>query len=134
MPDTLGDTINGVGGKKSMTNTDLVDRQTYAAGDIVFSAGDQANCAFIVQEGLVEIIKDNGESFDVLASIPKGGIFGEMALIDEAPRMAGARMAESGILLVVNRSTFESKLNKTDPFIRTLLRIFVDTIRRLQGG
>ncbi len=117
-----------------MTKNDLVDRQTFATGDFVFKVGDQADCAYIVQEGVVEIIKASGDGFDVLASIPQGGIFGEMALIDDAPRMAGARMAEGGTLLVVKRSTFEAKLSKTDPFIRTLLRIFVDTIRRLQGA
>lgn len=117
-----------------MSNGDLVDRKTLAAGDVVFKEGDQANCAYIIQEGLVEIIKADGEDFKVLATIPKGGIFGEMALIDDAPRMAGARMAEGGTLLVVSRTAFETRLNKSDPFIRTLLRIFVDTIRRLQGA
>lgn len=114
-------------------NNNLVDRQTHGAGAFVFKEGDQANCAFIVQEGIVEIVKEIDGELKVLATIPQGGIFGEMALIDEAPRMAGARMAEGGTLIVVNRTTFESKLEKTDPFIRTLLRIFVDTIRRLQG-
>lgn len=116
-----------------MSNSDLVDRQTYKSGDFVFKEGDEANCAYIIQAGLVEIVKTKGEETTVLASIPQGGIFGEMALIDDAPRMAGARMAEGGTLLVVNRATFEMRLAKTDPFIRTLLRIFVDTIRRLQG-
>lgn len=114
-------------------NESIVERQTLGAGSFVFKEGDQANCAYIVQDGVVEIVKTTGEEHTVLATIPQGGIFGEMALIDDAPRMAGARMSEGGTLIVVNRSTFETKLEKTDPFIRTLLRIFVDTIRRLQG-
>ena len=117
-----------------MTNSDLVDRQTFPAGDYVFKEGGEANCAYIIQAGVVEIVKTVGEETTVLATIPQGGIFGEMALIDDAPRMAGARMAEGGTLLVVSRAAFETRLSKTDPFIRTLLRIFVDTIRRLQGG
>ena len=117
-----------------MSNGDLVDKKTLAAGELVFNEGDQADCAYIIQDGLVEITKTDGEDIKVLASIPKGGIFGEMALIDEAPRMAGARMAEAGTLLVVSRKAFEIRLNNADPFIRTLLRIFVDTIRRLQGA
>ncbi len=117
-----------------MSNNDLVDRKNFTAGHMVFKEGDQADCAYIIQEGLVEIIKTDGDDTKVLATIPKGGIFGEMALIDEAPRMASARMAEGGTLLVVSRTAFETRLNKSDPFIRTLLRIFVDTIRRLQGS
>lgn len=117
-----------------MSSRDLVDRQSLVAGHFVFKQGDEANCAYIIQAGLVEIVKSNGDEMTVLATIPQGGIFGEMALIDDSPRMAGARMAEGGTLIVVNRATFETKLEKCDPFIRTLLRIFVDTIRRLQAG
>ncbi len=116
-----------------MSNGDLVERQSFQAGDTIFKEGDQANSAFIVQEGTVEIVKATGDEINVLATIPQGGIFGEMALIDDAPRMASARMSQGGTLLVVSRAMFEAKLNKSDPFIRTLLRIFVDTIRRLQG-
>lgn len=117
-----------------MSSSDLVERQTHAAGETIFKEGDEASSAFIVQEGAVEIIKTSSDEIKVLATIPQGGIFGEMALIDDAPRMAGARMSQGGTLLVVSRAMFEAKLNKSDPFIRTLLRIFVDTIRRLQDA
>ncbi len=113
-------------------NSGLIDRQTIGAGSFVFREGEPANCAYIVQSGQVDIVKQDETDFIVLATIPQGGIFGEMALIDDAPRMAGARMAVGGTLIVVNRSTFEDKMAKSDPFVRTLLRIFVDTIRRLQ--
>lgn len=114
--------------------SNFIERSTYQAGDFVFKEGDQANSAFIIQSGVVEIVKQNEEDFTVLAEIPEGGIFGEMALIDDAPRSAGARMKKGGTLVVVNRATFEEKLKKTDPFIRTLLKIFVETIRRQQDS
>lgn len=108
----------------------FVERMTFQSGDFVFKEGDQANSAYIVQSGSVEIVKQNEDDLNVLAEIPEGGIFGEMALIDDAPRSASARMKKGGTLVVVNRATFEAKIKKTDPFIRTLLRIFVETIRR----
>lgn len=112
----------------------FVERITHQAGDFVFKQGDQANSAYIIQSGIVEIVLRDDESFKVVAEIPEGGIFGEMALIDDAPRSAGARMKKGGTLVVVNRGTFEEKLKKTDPFIRTLLKIFVETIRRQQAN
>ncbi|MEQ8664519.1 MAG: cyclic nucleotide-binding domain-containing protein [Rhodospirillales bacterium] len=112
----------------------FVERTTYQAGDFIFKEGDQANSAYIVQSGSVEILRRVDDEFQALAEIPEGGIFGEMALIDDAPRSAAARMKKGGTLVVVNRGTFEAKLKKTDPFIRTLLRIFVETIRRQQGS
>ncbi len=112
----------------------LIERLTFEGGHFVFHEGDEANCAYILQAGEVEIVRVNGDDVQVLATIPQGGIFGEMALIDNAPRMAAARMSKGGTLIVVNRTTFESKMAASDPFIRTLLKIFVDTIRRLQGS
>ena len=115
-------------------SSNLIDRQTIGAGSYVFREGEAASCAYIVQDGCVEIVKSIDDNHTVLATIPKGGIFGEMALIDDAPRMASARMSEGGTLIIVNRKTFEEKMSRSDPFVRTLLRIFVDTIRRLQSG
>jgi len=113
----------------------FVERLTFQAGDFVFKEGDSANNAYIIQSGSVDIVKSNDEGETiVLATIPEGGIFGEMALIDDKPRMAGARMRKGGTLIVVNRGMFEAKLKKTDPFIRMLLNIFVETIRRTQGS
>ncbi len=112
-------------------NQGFVERLTFQSGDYIFKEGDSANNAYIIQSGSVEIVK-SGEEEVVLATIPEGGIFGEMALIDDKPRMAAARMKKGGTLIVVSRGTFEAKLKKTDPFIRMLLKIFVETIRGAQ--
>ncbi|MBT4888567.1 MAG: cyclic nucleotide-binding domain-containing protein [Rhodospirillales bacterium] len=111
--------------------TELMERRTYQTGALIFKQGDSANNAYVVQEGSVEIFIAKDDGVQVLATIPKGGIFGEMALIDDTPRMASARMGKGGTVVIVNRSTIDQKLAKTDPFIRTLLNIFVQTIRRL---
>ena len=111
--------------------SELMERQTFQAGNMIFKQGDSANCAYLVQEGSVDIFISKDGHDQVLATIPKGGIFGEMALIDDTPRMAGAKMHKGGTLVLINRTTIDQKLAKTDPFIRTLLNIFVQTIRRL---
>ena len=111
--------------------SDLIERKSFPEGHVIFKTGDSGNNAYVVQDGVVDIyIGEPGEE-KVLAQIPKGGIFGEMALIDVSPRMASARMAKGETLMVVGRATIDRKLAKADPFIRTLLNIFVQTIRRL---
>ena len=65
----------------------------------------------------------------VLGTIGTGGIFGEMGLVDDRPRMATARAKTGATLIIVSRAMFEKKLIKADPFIRGLLNIFADTIR-----
>jgi len=67
----------------------------------------------------------------MLGTIKKGGLFGEMALIDNAPRMAAARAVDQTTLVVITRDSFSHKLDKADPFMRGLMNIFVKNIRRM---
>lgn len=109
---------------------EILERRTLRDKEMVFRQGEQGSSAFILQSGIIEIVRmtENGET--VLAEIGQGGIFGEMALIDEKPRMASARVKGSATIVTVTKQMYEQKLKKTDPFIRALLRIVVETARR----
>lgn len=109
----------------------ILQRQTYQAGNRIFKEGDEGNIAYVVQSGEVEIFKTVDGVETVLGTVGKGGIFGEMALIDSKPRMAGARAKKGSTVVLVSRAMFEEKLNKADPFIKGLLNIFVQHIRTL---
>lgn len=109
----------------------ILQRQTYQAGDRIFKEGDEGNIAYVVQSGEVEIFKTVDGVETVLGTVGKGGIFGEMALIDSKPRMAGARAKKGSTVVLVSRAMFEQKLKKADPFIKGLLNIFVQHIRTL---
>ena len=109
----------------------FIDRKVYYAGDRIFKEGDPGDRAYIVERGMIEIFKLIDGREVVLGTINKGGIFGEMALIDNAPRMAAARAVQQTTLVIVTRDVFESKLAKSDPFVRGLINIFVKNIRRM---
>lgn len=113
-----------------MSSDTILQRQTFQAGDRIFKEGDEGNQAYVVQSGEVEIVKLIDGVETVLGSISKGGMFGEMALIDSKPRMATARCSKGATVIVVTRGMFDQKMNKADPFIRGLLNILVDHIRK----
>ena len=108
----------------------VLQRKVLAEGEVVFKEGDDATSAFLIQDGEVEIYRTVEGQKKVLATIGKGGLFGEMGLIDSKPRAAGAQAKIKATVVVVTRAMFQEKLAKCDPFIRALLNIFVDTIRR----
>jgi CRP/FNR family cyclic AMP-dependent transcriptional regulator len=109
----------------------VLDRQNVHAGTSIFEESSRGDNAFIVQEGSVKIVKTIDGKEVVLGSVGQGGIFGEMALIDDFPRMATARAAEPTTYIVISRNLFEQKLGKSDPFIRGLLKIFAGNIRSM---
>ena len=109
----------------------ILQRQTLQAGDRIFKEGDEGNMAYVVQSGEVEIFKIIDGVETVLGKVGQGGIFGEMALTDSKPRMAGARASKGSTIIVVTRAMFGQKLDKADSFITGLLNILVDPIRSI---
>ncbi|MGC2854122.1 cyclic nucleotide-binding domain-containing protein [Novispirillum sp. DQ9] len=112
----------------------ILDRKVLHAGAHIFREGDDGDRAYLVQQGTVEIVRRRADGTEViLGEITKGGIFGEMALVDDQPRMAAARALTGVTLLVVTREQFREKLDAADPFIRALLKIFVHNIRQVSS-
>ncbi len=103
----------------------------YQAGDLVFQEGDLGAEAYIVQSGEIEIHKSRGPGKQdiLLGTLTSGAVFGEMALVDNAPRMASAICSKSAILKVIPVDVFEAKLSDVDPFIRALIRVLVQNVR-----
>ena len=103
----------------------------YYAGKRIFREGDQARRAFLVDSGRVEISRERDGRKFVIGVIGPGGIFGEMALISRGTRSATATALENTVCLVIPDTVVKTKMRKTDPFIRALLTMFVDTINYL---
>jgi CRP/FNR family cyclic AMP-dependent transcriptional regulator len=96
------------------------------AGETVFSAGDPSNGRlYVVLEGTVEIRLGNR----TLNSVERGGLFGEMALIDEAPRSASAIAQTRCRLAVVDERQFLFMVQQTPFFALQVMRVLVDRLR-----
>ena len=108
-------------------------RKIFAPGAVVFREGEAGDCAFIVESGRIDIVKQDGKDQRRLGSVEPGGIFGEMALVDDQPRMATALAATKTSLVLVSAATFRTKIDAVDPFIGALLRIFNSNVRQLQN-
>lgn len=108
------------------------DRRPIPAGHRIFNEGDPGEEAFIIESGMVQIFKigPNGEKI-VLATIGRGEIFGEMALVDNQPRMAAAEAIENSVLVVIPRSDFQGRLDKTDKVTHKLISVLVHRCRNL---
>lgn len=116
----------------AMANDILIERKVFAEGDFIFKQGSTGRTAFIIQKGSVHIAHTGPDGNEKrLATLGVGAIFGEMALIDDKPRMASAIAAEPVTVIVVTEQMFQHKLEKTDPFIRGLMNIMAETIRAM---
>lgn len=77
-------------------------------GEVIFREGDPGDYLYLVGEGSVKISKSGrGGQQETLGLIKSGNFFGEMALLDKAPRSAMATAAEPTLLGTVDESTFQ---------------------------
>ena len=121
--------------ERRSTENRLADakRRSYKPKQFIFRERETGDEAFIIIEGKVEILKSTSQGFEPLAVLEKGAMFGEMALIDNEPRMATARVTNDGsaTLLIVTHEMFQKKLSGLDPFTRGLIKILADNVRDL---
>lgn len=88
----------------------LFDFETYEPGQIVFRQGDPGECAYFVQSGEVEVVREGPEGETVLARLAKGQHFGEMALLSNQPRNATVRVVARTRLAVLGKQNFLAML------------------------
>lgn len=106
-----------------------LNRQVYAAGEVVFQEGEVGDCAYIIEDGRVEICVANQKGERQVNLIGKGEMFGEIALIDHQPRTATVRATEKAVLIPIQRKMVEGLLEKTDPIVRHLLLLILERYR-----
>jgi CRP-like cAMP-binding protein len=118
--------------KNANTQGQLFDVRVVPAGEVIFKEGSLGLHMLLVEDGLVEISKTtkSGEK-KVLGVVARGGVFGEMALIDQSPRMASATALEPSTLRVIPNDVFQEKFDKLDPFMKGIVRILARNVRSL---
>ena len=78
----------------------VLHRREFKKDELVFQEGEPGVGMYIIYTGSVGIFKNspNGKE-ELLAELKPGEFFGEMALLDEAPRSATARALEDSVIL-----------------------------------
>jgi len=98
-------------------------------GDIVFEEGALGRELYIILEGTVGVYKNTTEGEAELARIEKGGIVGEMSLLDHMPRSATIKCLEPAKLLVINEATFQAALKSVPIWLTSIIKIVVSRLR-----
>lgn len=116
------------------TGLQVLDRKVYATGETIFREGEAGSRAYVIQRGQVDIIKKIKDEKVTVGTVGPGGIFGEMALIDDEPRMASAVVSDYCVCIIITSVMFQKKMNGLDPFLSGVLRVLVENIRSIQNA
>jgi uncharacterized protein YhbP (UPF0306 family) len=91
--------------------TKLESRQ-FEAGQIVVRQGEPADRFFIVVDGEVEVVHEEGERTRSVNVLRAGEFFGEIAILRETPRTATVRALTPTTLMAMDRDTFRGLVSQ----------------------
>ena len=112
-------------------STDIFEKRSFRAGDHIFREGDAGAEVFIVESGRVRIWRGDQMEKNTLGFVETRGIFGEMALINNNPRMASATADVETVCSIVGKEEFTRRFSEVNTFVRTVIKILACNIHSL---
>jgi CRP-like cAMP-binding protein len=98
-----------------------------APGEALFEKGDPGHSMYVVKSGDLQIMDGN----HVYETVSAGGIIGEMALVDSAPRSATVRAVNHSIVIPVNERRFLFMVQHTPFFALRVMRVISGRLRAM---
>jgi CRP-like cAMP-binding protein len=102
------------------------DWEAFSAGQTIFSEGQPGEVMYVVLEGEVDILV----SANIIETIHSGGMFGELALVDNEPRSAQAVARTDCKLVPINKKRFTFLVTETPFFALEVMKVMANRLRR----
>jgi len=103
------------------------DIRMFSAGQQIFGEGQaDDDLMYEVLEGEVDIVRQQR----VLETIPPGGVFGEMALLNDQPRSAAAVAKTDCRVAAISEKRFNLVVSQNPHFALDMMRLLADRVRR----
>ena len=96
--------FNELSHRQLKTVSDTVFERNYETDELIFEEGQPGAALFLILDGKVAVEMCRENHTTTLAILEKGAFFGEMALLNEAPRSANARSLERTCTLALYRN------------------------------
>jgi CRP/FNR family cyclic AMP-dependent transcriptional regulator len=106
--------------------------KTYPKNSIVINEGDQTNAVYIILSGKVKIYVSDKDGREVILNIlGPGEFFGELSLIDEAPRSASVMTLETSSLSMITKTSFQECIAAHPDIAMKMMHVLCQRIRSL---
>jgi hypothetical protein len=106
-------------------------RKAFQPGAVIIREGDEADAAYMIVRGRCRAFRVVGDKQETLAIMGSGDVFGEMALLLEAPRAASVEAVDAVTVLVLDKGTMTEGLG-VDGWTGALVRALAARFRDLE--
>jgi CRP-like cAMP-binding protein len=98
----------------------------FEAGERIFLERDAGDAMYVVRSGSVDVISFG----QVLEQVHVGGVFGEIAIINDAPRKAAALASQTTEVAVIDKPTFLALIADEPDFALAVMEVMAERVRR----
>ena len=112
---------------------EMAETVSVPAGQLVLREGDTGDSLYIVLEGELEVTKRRGGQEVVLSSYEPGQFFGEMALLERAPRSASVRTLRESRMLAIDQDALRTLLSRSPSAPFNILRTVTSRLRSTES-
>jgi signal transduction histidine kinase len=113
--------------------TRLAEPRAVKAGDLLVEQDASGDVMYVVMDGQFEVTKRSGKQDVLLGLRGPGEVLGEMALMEEAPRMASVRATRDSRVLAISRSAFNQLLADNPSVMLAILRTVIGRLRSTEA-
>jgi CRP-like cAMP-binding protein len=103
----------------------------YQDSEIIIKQGEQGDCMYVIQDGLVEIVRETDRGEVLLALRGKGEFFGEMAIFEREVRSATVRAIGEAHVLTIDKKNLLRRIHEDSSLAFQLVQTMSARIRAL---
>lgn len=95
---------------------DALETRKFAPGEMIIREGDPGESFYLLESGEADVYK--GQTSNKVLHYKKGDFFGELALLNDAPRAASVVAASEVKVATLGKSAFQRLLGPVEGFLR----------------
>ena len=103
----------------------------YKDGEVIVQQGDPGEHIYIIQEGIVEVLREYEGTEYQIATLQEGEFFGEMAIFERSSRAATVRALGPARVLTLDRADFLRRVKEDPSLAFHLVEVMSARIREL---
>jgi CRP/FNR family cyclic AMP-dependent transcriptional regulator len=107
--------------------------RVYDDGEVILRQGEKGDCMFVIQEGEVEVIREDGGKETRLAVRGQGEFIGEMAIFEQDVRSATVRALGQTRILTIDKKNFLRRVHEDPSLAYRMVQSMSRRIRELSA-
>jgi CRP-like cAMP-binding protein len=107
--------------------------RAYGDGEIVVRQGDVGDFLFVVQEGQLEVVREDGGRETIIRLLGKDEFFGEMAVFERQERSATVRARGPARVLTLDKKNFLRRINEDPSLAFRIVETMSRRVRELSA-